>query len=193
MQREVQTGAEERALSVLIADHSTAVQKNLIALASELCLRVLATTDEGTEAVALSWLHRPDLILFDMGMPGKPGLEALAEIREQSPHSKILVLTSTSERDQVVACKKLGVADYVLKPFQMDQLKFRINRVVWGMGRGTKPGAPVLAGDGGDMTVSFFGRIMTEARQDKVLFFEAQAMLSQADIEEVFHDAAAGR
>ena len=83
---------------------------------------------------ALQYLRRekPDLILLDIQMAQKDGIETLREIREMEKCKDIPVIMLTSKQDKsaVVETSKLGIYDYVLKPFKGEDLHQRINRVL---------------------------------------------------------------
>ena len=83
---------------------------------------------------ALQYLHRekPDLILMDIQMAQKSGIETLREIRgmERCKDIPVIMLTSIQDKASVVESSKLGVYDYVIKPFQGDDLRRRIDRVL---------------------------------------------------------------
>ena len=83
---------------------------------------------------ALQYLHRekPDLILMDIQMAQKSGIETLREIRgmERCKDIPVIMLTSKQDKASVVESSKLGVYDYVIKPFQGDDLRRRIDRVL---------------------------------------------------------------
>lgn len=66
---------------------------------------------------------RPDLIIMDLIMPKMGGLEAIARIREKSPTVPIIILTSTSKKEEVIAAAAHKVKGYVKKPIQMDRLQ----------------------------------------------------------------------
>lgn len=83
---------------------------------------------------ALQYLHRekPDLILMDIQMAQKSGIETLREIRgmERCKNIPVIMLTSKQDKASVVESSKLGIYDYVIKPFQGDDLRRRIDRVL---------------------------------------------------------------
>ena len=83
---------------------------------------------------ALQYLRRekPDLILLDIQMAQKDGIETLREIREMEKCKDIPVIMLTSKQDKsaVVETSKLGIYDYILKPFQGENLHNRIDRVL---------------------------------------------------------------
>lgn len=76
---------------------------------------VLATGTDGTEAVSLYRLHQPDILLTDIQMKTKSGLEATEEIRKEHPEAKILLLTTFSDDEYIVKALKLGAKGYLLK------------------------------------------------------------------------------
>ncbi len=80
----------------------------------------------GEEAVAAARSRKPSLILLDVSMPGRGGLEVLPELREAAPSARIVMLTG--ERDLVIASEALahGAAAYVTKPFDVEQLRAEV-------------------------------------------------------------------
>lgn len=83
---------------------------------------------------ALQYLKRekPDLILLDIQMALKDGIETLREIRNREGGSDIpvIMLTSMRDRNTVVESSKLGVEDYLVKPFNRRDLHERVDRVL---------------------------------------------------------------
>ena len=83
---------------------------------------------------ALQYLRRekPDLILMDIQMAQMSGIETLREIRgmEKCKDIPVIMLTSKQDRASVVESSKLGVYDYVIKPFNGEDLHKRIARVL---------------------------------------------------------------
>jgi len=84
---------------------------------------------------ALQYLKQqtpPDLILLDIQMAPKDGIETLREIREMEKCAGIpvIMLTSQREKQNILESSKLGINDYVLKPFKTQDLHDRIERVL---------------------------------------------------------------
>ena len=83
---------------------------------------------------ALQYLRRekPTLLLMDIQMAQKSGIETLREIRgmEKCKDIPVIMLTSKQDKTSVVESSKLGVDDYVVKPFKGDDLQRRIERVL---------------------------------------------------------------
>jgi two-component system, OmpR family, response regulator QseB len=85
---------------------------------------MLATTAQ--EALRLALGGEFDLLLLDLGLPGKDGLEILEELRGQGEQFPIIILTARDEIQQKVAGFESGADDYVTKPFRFEELLVRI-------------------------------------------------------------------
>ena len=89
------------------------------------------TVNSGIRALKYLEQGRADLILLDIQMPQKDGIETLREIRAMKgcAHIPVIMLTGMEDKDFVLASAKLGIRDYILKPFCSDDLIKRIRRV----------------------------------------------------------------
>lgn len=76
---------------------------------------VLATGNDGDDAVTLYRRHQPDIVLTDIQMKEKSGLKATEEIRQEFPDAKILLLTTFSDEEYIIQALKLGAKGYLLK------------------------------------------------------------------------------
>lgn len=84
--------------------------------------------NEGVKAID-TWL--PDLIITDVMMPFKSGIEIIHHAKKNHPDTPIIVLSSLGEEEQVVLeAFNLGVADFVPKPFNPNELAIRVKRVL---------------------------------------------------------------
>jgi two-component system, OmpR family, copper resistance phosphate regulon response regulator CusR len=81
--------------------------------------------DDGEKAQSLSLTDAFDLLILDMGLPGREGFHVLQELRSRGKTMPVLVLTGRSERD-VVACLEAGADDYMRKPFDFEELLARV-------------------------------------------------------------------
>ncbi|RBW71155.1 response regulator [Bacillus taeanensis] len=68
-----------------------------------------------------------DLILLDVYMPGKNGLELLASIREQEKEIDVILITAASDVDKVQTALRYGAVDYLIKPFEFDRFYQALN------------------------------------------------------------------
>lgn len=86
------------------------------------------TAVNGREALARLEQKRYHLILSDIRMPGMGGMELLERARRHLPLVDIFMMTAYGSIEDAIACLRNGAADYILKPFEMDDLIIRINR-----------------------------------------------------------------
>lgn len=91
----------------------------------------LVTVNSGMRALRYLELEKPDLILLDIRMAQQDGIETLRKIREKEECKNIpvIMLTGVESRDIVVESAKLGICDYLLKPFSSLELVKRVRRV----------------------------------------------------------------
>ena len=90
------------------------------------------TVNSGVRALRYLVTEKPDLILLDIRMTPKDGIETLREIRAMEDRADIpvIMLTGMEDRNSVLETTRLGICDYVLKPFHEDDLLRRIKRVL---------------------------------------------------------------
>ena len=88
----------------------------------------LAST--GDEALERIKSKEYDVILSDIRMPKKSGMELLKAVRENSPQSKIMLMTAYGTIENAVEAMKLGAFDYVTKPFSADDIELKMKRAV---------------------------------------------------------------
>ncbi|MGC5014912.1 response regulator [Streptosporangium sp. DT93] len=102
--------------TVVLADDEALLRKALAALLPlEGEITVLAEAEDGETAVQATLLHRPDVLVIDLEMPGTDGLEAVAEIRRTRPDQVILMLTRHARPGVLRKALKLGVQGFVSK------------------------------------------------------------------------------
>ncbi len=86
----------------------------------------------GEEGLATALAEKPDLIVLDITMPVMDGVTMLGKLKE-NPEIKsipVIMLTAESGRENVAYIAKLGVRDYLVKPFKDDQLIEKVKRVI---------------------------------------------------------------
>ena len=86
----------------------------------------------GEEGLAAAAAEKPDLIVLDITMPVMDGVTMLTKLKENADIKSIpvIMLTAESGRENVAYIAKLGVRDYLVKPFQDTQLIEKVNRVI---------------------------------------------------------------
>jgi NarL family two-component system response regulator LiaR len=117
-------------IRVFLADDHAVVRKGLEALiGTEEGMEVIGTAADGEEAVNKVAGLETDVILLDLQMPRKSGIEAIVDIKEHDPSARILVLTSFSDDDKVFAAIKAGALGYILKDTSPHELLVAIRNV----------------------------------------------------------------
>ncbi len=103
-------------IRVLIAEDHGMIREGLKQLLElERDIKVVAGVADGQQAVDTYLAMKPDIVLMDINMPHKNGLEALEEIRALDPESRVIMLTIHQEREYLFKALDLGAAGYVLK------------------------------------------------------------------------------
>ena len=106
---------------ILAVDDSKMIRSLLVNLFEKEGCQV-SQAQNGIEAVQQFSSFKPDLTIMDLVMPKMGGLEAIAHIRELDSSTKIVVLTSSSKKSEVMAASKLKVKGYIKKPLKTDRL-----------------------------------------------------------------------
>ncbi|QJD86704.1 response regulator transcription factor [Cohnella herbarum] len=110
-------------LRILIADDQTLMRDGLqTILQLEDDIEVIATAENGEEACRLVAIHDPDLVLMDIRMPVMTGIEAVKKLRVDSPHTKVLVLTTFDEDEYIIDALAGGAVGFLLKDIPAEKL-----------------------------------------------------------------------
>jgi DNA-binding NtrC family response regulator len=84
---------------------------------------------DGTVAMAALDGGSFDVVLTDLNLPGPDGMEILSRVRRKDPDSKVIIMTAYASTETAVESLRQGAYDYVIKPFQTDEVLARINRI----------------------------------------------------------------
>jgi two-component system response regulator NreC len=123
----------EEGISIVLADDHTVVRRALrLLLEEEPGFEVVAEAENAEGAIRYLRGHKPDVLILDLNMPGKPSLEAIPDMREASPQTKIVVLTMQQEPAFARQALQLGVLGYVLKEAADDELVQAVRRAAAG-------------------------------------------------------------
>jgi two-component system, NarL family, response regulator LiaR len=103
-------------IKVLVVDDHPIFRRGLCAeINLDPDMKVIAEAKDGLEAVEFATRLNPDVVLMDAVMPRKNGIEATAEIVKNNPYVRVLILTSFSEDERMLAAVKAGAMGYILK------------------------------------------------------------------------------
>jgi DNA-binding NarL/FixJ family response regulator len=114
--------------TVAIVDDDDMIRAFLRVILREFGLNVVCEARTLREAKARVAAKAPNLVFLDIHLPGGSGLEALAGLREESPSSRFIMLTSDSTPDNVKAAVEDGARGFVVKPFTADSVLAAIQR-----------------------------------------------------------------
>ncbi|CAN5571360.1 response regulator transcription factor [soil metagenome] len=118
------------AIRVIVADDHALFRRGLeMVLESEPDIEVVAEANNGNEVIALAEQHMPDLVLMDVRMPGKGGIDAAQAIKDAVPHTKILMLTISDEEEDLYDAIKAGASGYLLKEISIEEVASAIRSV----------------------------------------------------------------
>ncbi|MEY4831251.1 MAG: hypothetical protein RLZZ562_3047 [Planctomycetota bacterium] len=119
--------ASEQKRSVLIVDDEESMRHFLSRGLKRLSYDV-ETASDGEAAIASVLRRRFDAIALDLRMPGLDGLAVLARVRAQDPAAVVVLMTAHGNVSHAVEAMKLGAADFLQKPFELDELHLRLSR-----------------------------------------------------------------
>jgi two-component system nitrate/nitrite response regulator NarL len=121
------------AIGIVIADDHALFRAGLrMLLESESDLRVLAEAGDGDEALDAVRAHKPDILLLDLAMPRRPGLEVLRALGESQTLVRTIMLTAAIDNAQMIEALQLGAQGIVLKDCATQLLFKSIRAVVTG-------------------------------------------------------------
>ena len=120
-------------ISVLLVDDHAMVRQGVRAfLVTQPDLSVVGEAGSGEEAVKLAAQHIPDVILMDLIMPDLDGVETTRRVKQVSPRSQIVVLTSYHEDEHIFPALKAGALSYLLKDVSAEELASAVRKAAIG-------------------------------------------------------------
>jgi DNA-binding NtrC family response regulator len=90
----------------------------------------VTAADDGAEAIRILESEMFDVVVTDIRLPGKDGLEVLREAKKKSPSPSVIIVTSYGSIESAVAAMKLGAEDYLTKPFSMEEFLLLLKKVL---------------------------------------------------------------
>ena len=106
----------EKTIRILLVDDHAVVRSGLSKfLMVNKDLELVGEACDGAEAVTMVSLHKPDVVLMDLMMPGVDGITATREIHQKYPQVKVIALTSFSEQNMVQGALQAGASGYLQK------------------------------------------------------------------------------
>ena len=120
-------------ISLLLTDDHAIVRQGIRAfLELQPDLMVIGEADSGENAVRMAVELAPDIVLMDLVMPGIGGVEATRQVKQVSPHSQVIVLTSYHEDEYIFPALRAGALSYVLKDVGPEELADIVRKAACG-------------------------------------------------------------
>lgn len=120
-------------IKVMIADDHVLMREGIKQLLEfDGSIEVIAEAADGIECLEKLQTIKPDVLLLDINMPNKNGIEVLKEIKKNKINVKVLILTVHNEVEYLIKAVDIGVEGYILKDSESAELKNAINHVING-------------------------------------------------------------
>ena len=133
----VQVYNGKMSVRILVADDAAFIREVLNQIIAKAGFELVGEATDGVEAVDLALKEKPDVIIMDIVMPNKSGIQATSEILEKLPNTKIIACTTEGQESMVFKALEAGCCDYVTKPFKVQQM---IQVIVKSTARGVTDG-----------------------------------------------------
>jgi NarL family two-component system response regulator LiaR len=120
-------------ITVLIVDDHKVVREGVRAfLETQPDITVVGEAESGEAAVQLVTEHAPDVVLMDLVMPGLDGVEATRRVKQASPRTRVIVLTSYHQDEHIFPAIRAGALSYLLKDVGPDELADAVRKAAAG-------------------------------------------------------------
>ena len=114
---------------ILVTDDDRTIRRNLVLLLRSEGYQTLEAAD-GDEALARIKSDSPDAVLLDLKMPGRGGLEVLAELGPALADLPVIVVTALGGSAAAIEAMRRGAYDYLTKPFDLDEVMLTLKRAL---------------------------------------------------------------
>lgn len=120
-------------ITVMIVDDHEMVRRGASGyLEAQADITVVAEAESGEDAIRLAREHVPDVVLMDLVLPGIDGVEATRKVKDLSPRTQIIVLTSYHQDEHIFPALRAGAISYLLKDVKAKELVEAIRRAAQG-------------------------------------------------------------
>ncbi|MBL8063338.1 MAG: response regulator transcription factor, partial [Anaerolineales bacterium] len=152
-------------IKILLVDDHAVVRSGLSKfLLVNKDLKLIGEASDGAEAVQMVALHKPDVVLMDLMMPGVDGIAATREIHTKYPNVKVIALTSFAEQNMVQGALQAGAIGYLQKNVTAKELGYAIRAACEGRMTLSPEATQVLANSVAQPQLS--GSQLTERERD---------------------------
>ena len=118
------------AKQVLIVDDAQFMRDLLRDIFEQAGWSVVGEAENGKQAVEQFQLLKPDLVTMDIVMPLRSGIDALTDIMEINPAARVVMCSALGQESMVMEAVKAGAKDFIVKPFQPEQVQRIVTRAM---------------------------------------------------------------
>ena len=118
-----------RSLRVLIVDDAPFIRDILRHILKRGGHEVVGEAEDGVQAIEMATQHQPDLIIMDIVMPQKSGVQATKEILEILPNTKVIACSTVDQDTMLMKVMEAGAVEYIKKPFHATEVIKIIDKV----------------------------------------------------------------
>lgn len=116
---------------ILLVDDSKTSRKILRGILEDNGHDIIGEAVNGEDGILKFKELQPDITTMDITMPLLDGLEALKRIMEYDKNAKIIMITAAGQKEKMVDALKYGAAEFLTKPFELDQISDTIDKVLY--------------------------------------------------------------
>ena len=115
---------------ILVVDDEASIREFLEIMLKKEKKYEVVTAEDGQQAIDLLQKKSFDLVISDLQMPNKTGMEVLEFINQNSPSTQFMLITAFGSTEVAVEAMKLGAYDYITKPFKLDEVRINISHAL---------------------------------------------------------------
>lgn len=115
---------------ILLCDDSSFMRMMLKKVIIGMGHEIVGEAADGRQAVQLHRKLKPDLTTMDITMPNMDGIEAVKHIHEEEPLARIVMVTAIGQRAVITEALKAGASDFIVKPFNPEQVEDTIEKIL---------------------------------------------------------------
>lgn len=116
--------------TLMIVDDSNIIRRKITRCGEDENFKVIASAENGVQAVRKYKMHRADVVTMDLTMPEMEGQDCITELIKINPDVKILVVSALSDKATGIHALELGAQGFLCKPFTEDELLQALNELV---------------------------------------------------------------
>jgi len=117
-------------MKILVVDDSTFMRKILIKILDEMGHKEIIEAADGAEAVTKFTSEKPDLVLLDIIMEKKDGIQVLKEVKALNKDAKVVMVSAVGQEQMVKEALGAGALDFIVKPFDNEKVKETVKKML---------------------------------------------------------------